>query len=125
MKKAKRRRRLGLLVFLLVVVIGFIFYDSNTRIVTDDYVLDYANLPAGFNDYRIVQLSDIHASTFGSRNETLLGAVKAARPDIIVITGDIISYYDGPDVISNVSAACPIPGRHSARLLCDRKSRMG
>ncbi len=64
--------------------------DSNTRIVTDYYDLYYENLPASFDGYRIVHLSDMHGRTFGKDNNILLSAVTEAEPHIIVITGDLL-----------------------------------
>ena len=53
--------------------------------------LYFGNLPAAFDGYRLVQLSDVHAAVFGRDNSTLIGAVKDAKPDVIVITGDLIN----------------------------------
>lgn len=49
-----------------------------------------AGLPAGFDGYRIVHLSDLHGHEFGDGNETLLSRVAEQKPDLIVLTGDII-----------------------------------
>lgn len=46
-------------------------------------------LPAAFEGYKIVQISDLHGAEFGEGNGKLLAAVKAEKPDIIVITGDL------------------------------------
>jgi predicted MPP superfamily phosphohydrolase len=54
----------------------------------------FPSLPPAFDGYRIAQLSDVHAAVFGKDNAAFLGAVKNARPDIIVITGDLINYDD-------------------------------
>lgn len=102
--RPRKRRRAGLLLFLPVLaLLAFLIYDSNTRLVTDTYQLRYDRLPAAFDGYRIVQLSDIHAAQFGEDNGVLLDAVADANPNIIVITGDLISYFDSLDVISAVT----------------------
>ena len=83
-----------LLVLLVVILIAAVLvYDSNTRIVATEYELFYPNLPAAFDGYRIVVLSDIHAAEFGKGNERLITEVKEAKPDIIAITGDFIDGY--------------------------------
>ncbi len=52
--------------------------------------LGFEELPAGFDGFRIVQLSDLHGSRFGENNARLLEAVAAEGPDIIVLTGDFL-----------------------------------
>lgn len=87
----KRRGRKGRVVFIIILlIISALLIDSNYRLVTTEYTIPVSGLPAGFNRYRIVQLSDIHASEFGEENKTLISAVKEQEPDIITITGDLI-----------------------------------
>lgn len=103
MKTNKKRRFIGLKLFLLVVVLlSVMVYDSNTRIVADEYPLYYNNLPAAFDGYRIAQLSDVHAAVFGADNTKLISTLRKTRPNIIVITGDLISYSDTSDDISQI-----------------------
>lgn len=53
--------------------------------------LSFPDLPAELEGYRIVQLSDLHASTAfrAWRTEAVVRLVNAARPDIICLTGDL------------------------------------
>jgi len=80
-----------LLVFLLLV--GVLYYDSNTRLVTTEYELHYTNLPEAFDGYRIVVLADLHGAELGEDNARLIAAVRAADPDIITIVGDLIDRF--------------------------------
>jgi predicted MPP superfamily phosphohydrolase len=82
------------LLLLLFFLAGILLYDGNTRIVTTEYELYYENLPDRFDGFRIAVLSDIHAAVFGDNNERLVTKVKAAQPDIIAITGDLIDGYE-------------------------------
>ena len=53
-----------------------------------------ADLPEGFDGYRIVQLSDLHVGTFGSDTTfvcKLVDKVNSLHPDLIVFTGDIVN----------------------------------
>ena len=43
------------------------------------------------NDIRILQISDYHNKKFKNKNKIVLDEVKNLKPDIIVITGDLIS----------------------------------
>ena len=108
MKKVKKRRRTGSFIFLLVVLlIAFLLYDSNTRIVTDEYTLYYEALPVSFNGYRIVQLTDIHAAGFGSGQTELIEAVSDANPNIIVITGDLIDSPEDLEIVQPLIESLP------------------
>jgi len=94
-KPARKRRSRFFLIILLVfiIAIGIMFYDSNTRIVTTEYLLHYANLPEPFDGFRIVVLADVHAAVFGENNARLIARVREASPDIIAIAGDLIDSY--------------------------------
>ncbi len=108
MNNAKKVRHTGLLIFLLaILLIAFLFYDSNTRIVVNDYKLFFNELPVSFNGYRIVQLSDIHAAVFDNDQTKILTAVKKARPDVIVITGDLIDGAADLDVVAPLIERLP------------------
>lgn len=51
-----------------------------------------AGLPAAFDGYRVLQLTDIHASRLltGRWVEAVVARSNALRPDLVVITGDLI-----------------------------------
>jgi predicted MPP superfamily phosphohydrolase len=106
MRKTKKRRHIGSrhigikIFLLLIVLVGALLYDSNARLAVDDYTLRYADLPKAFDGYRIVQLSDIHTAEFGKDNSTLIGDVAKAKPDIIAVTGDLVTAGDdmGEDI---------------------------
>jgi len=93
------KRRIGclgiFLIILLVITIPavIIWIDSNTRLVTTEYKLQYNNLPDQFDGYRIVLLADLHGAELGRDNERLVEQVIAANPDIIIIAGDLIDRY--------------------------------
>ncbi len=87
-----RKKRHGkLVVFLaLVAVLAVLIYDSNTRLVTEDFTLRSMRVPQSFDGFRIVHLSDLHETEFGANNCDLISAVADADPDIIAITGDLV-----------------------------------
>lgn len=53
-------------------------------------------LPESFDGFKIVQLSDLHNKVFGKDNLPLFKLSAAEKPDIIVMTGDMLS-HDAPD----------------------------
>lgn len=58
------------------------------------YTLEIPDLPAGFNDYRITHLSDLHLSVpMNRRNLSWMVAVaNRTLPDLMVITGDFATH---------------------------------
>ena len=104
MRKPRKGHRF-LLILLLLILIGLaIVYDSNTRLVTDEFTLGNASLPAVFEGFRVVQLSDLHTAVFGEGNRDLLDAVREARPDIIAITGDLLDDDTAEDYVRDLMA---------------------
>lgn len=52
---------------------------------------------------RVIQLSDLHSSSYGENNKKLLSRVQALKPDIIICTGDIVdSAVDDVDYALNL-----------------------
>lgn len=71
---------------LLGLTLFYFWYENNVlRIVRYD-----ARMPAGFEGFRIVHLSDLHDHRFGKDQRRLVRRIEAERPDVIVITGDLI-----------------------------------
>lgn len=74
----------------LVIGFGFVIYKGNTTIGTTFYEVKSNKLPASFDGYKIVQLSDLHDAQFGENHQDLVSKVKDVRPDAVFITGDFI-----------------------------------
>ena len=52
------------------------------------------DVPEGFEDYRIVQIADIHAGSWGENTDAMQKAVSIINklhPDLIVFTGDLVN----------------------------------
>lgn len=62
------------------------------------------------NTIRIVQLSDIHNSEFGEANARIVEKIQAQRPDIVLITGDIINSdeYVTKIAVNLISSLCKV-----------------
>lgn len=64
------------------------------RLELRQHSIALAGLPAAFEGYRIVQLSDLHVGTYGSDTtylSRLVDRVNGLRPDLIVFTGDLVN----------------------------------
>ncbi len=81
----------------MLCVIGTIFFTlfiwtvwGNTALMTNAVAISSSRIPAAFSGFRIAQVSDLHNAEFGKNNAELLKLLSESRPDIIVITGDLI-----------------------------------
>lgn len=54
------------------------------------YEIKNSKIPKAFDDFKIVQVSDLHNKSFGKNNEKLLKKIDGEKPDIVVITGDLV-----------------------------------
>ena len=81
----------------MLCVIGTIFFTlfiwtvwGNTALMTNAVAISSSRIPAAFSGFRIAQVSDLHNAEFGKNNAELLKLLSESKPDIIVITGDLI-----------------------------------
>ena len=79
-------------VILLVVLLLGVWWVlwANTALEVSEYSINSPEIPDGFDGFRIAQISDLHNTEFGENNEKLLQMLRAAEPDIIAITGDLV-----------------------------------
>ena len=78
-----------------------------------------SRLPEGFDGYRIVHLSDLHGHEYGEGNADLLARVAEQKPDLIVITGDVVDQESQlemiPALAKGLAAVAPayyVTGNH-------------
>ncbi len=95
-KKTSPLRRLIGALAALALLSAFLWW-SNTSLQVDTFTCNLPRLPADFEGFTIVQLSDLHGAQFGENNEKLLQTVAGAAPDLIVITGDLLDQGRDPE----------------------------
>ncbi len=77
------------------------------------YSIDSQLLPKSFDGFKIVHLSDLHNKVFGENNAPLLRLIEPEQPDIIIMTGDMIS-HNAPNteqflnLVKNMRQLCPV-----------------
>lgn len=97
---------------------------GNTALEANTITISSKRIPKAFNGFRIAHISDLHNAKLGAKNEKLLSMLGAAKPDIIVITGDIIdSRHTEIDIATDFAkeavklAPCYfVTGNHEARI---------
>lgn len=79
-------------ILMLTIIYGITYGRSVARI--EPISLKSTTLPESFDNYKIVQLSDIHIGNYGT-NKTIISSivekVNALNPDAIMITGDLVN----------------------------------
>ena len=113
--------------FLIVLIIVFIVYAfiENKILLT----VRYEKFGSGV---RIAQISDIHKRRFGNGNSELCERVRKESPDMIFVTGDIISRYvtdisAAADTLKGLSSIAPvymIYGNHEQDLRDDVRAEL-
>lgn len=109
--KENRSKRIWALVGICIVVLmlGGSLSTSAHALTTTHY-----NLPSStISSLRILQLTDLHNSEFGSDNSRLLTAVREQSPDLIFLTGDLLNSDEertdiATDLISQLCEIAPV-----------------
>ena len=88
-KKARRAviAAVGLLLF--GIFAGWLIHSNTVPSLTGITVAS-DRLPAAFEGFRIVQISDLHDAEYGEDHARTLALIREAKPDIIVLTGDLV-----------------------------------
>jgi len=85
----------------------------NRKLKLTQYSYTNKKLPASFDGYKILHISDLHGLFFGGNQSEIHSLIKKNRPDMIVLTGDIID-KDNRDIgavkalVSNTGKIAPI-----------------
>lgn len=94
---------------------------ENLTVGVSRYSAASRNVPRPFNGWKIAVVSDLHGAEFGKDNKKLIDLVRAERPDMIAVTGDLID-SDEIDVaaktvkgLMTVAPCYYVPGNHESR----------
>ena len=77
-----------LIAVLLVLIIWTIW--GNTALMVSTVTVSSNRIPTAFNGFLIAQVSDLHNAVFGENNVELLQILSECKPNIIVVTGDLV-----------------------------------
>lgn len=120
------KRRVSVLIMAAVLVPALLIWLlwANSSPAATQVAVASGALPGAFEGFKIAHVSDLHNAVFGRENEKLLSLIRAAEPDIIAITGDLIDsrHTDIDSALAFVEAAAEIApvyyvtGNHESRL---------
>lgn len=117
------KKRILTVLLLLLALIGWGMTENQMLTVTPISVVS-PDLPEAFEGFRIAHISDLHNAELGKDNTKLLTALRAAAPDIIVFTGDMVDsrrtdFGVAFRLITQAQEIAPcyyVTGNHEARL---------
>lgn len=97
----------GLLVLLIPpVFIAYGAWIGRERPQVKEVELEFQNLPEGFDGYRLIHISDIHARSFSKRHDSLkkiIEIINGLDPDMVAFTGDLITLDSSEiDVVKDI-----------------------
>lgn len=133
MKIIEKKRHFIRKAVYLCLIIFFIWVTLDNALIHTTYTtVQIKGLPDSFSGYRIVQVSDLHNNMYGINQSYLISRIKAANPDIIVITGDLVdrNTADVDNAMAFVERAVQIApvfyvsGNHEADILDKYKDLM-
>lgn len=97
-----KKRRAIILIILIVICLGSaISLLLSWKALSVSYY-EYYNEKIE-NAFKIVQLSDLHNSCFGEENSRLIKRIEEEKPDLILMTGDMLNgYEDRTDIVTDL-----------------------
>ena len=88
-KQVKYLKAISITLFLIIAI--FIYcYAQNNWIKVENIKVEINHLPKELNDMKIAHISDIHLPKNAANINAIVDKVKKQKPDLIVMTGDII-----------------------------------
>ena len=86
-----KNKKIIVSICIVLIFISIVMCFINKIDVTK-YTISNEKIPEEFNGFKIVQLSDFHSQGYRDTTEKLISKVKDINPDIIVMTGDMVSW---------------------------------
>lgn len=92
---------------LLFILLGCIIYNiiDNQRFVLVEQEIYIDRLPASFDGFRILQISDLHGKSFGTKQADLIKFINHLDYDMIALTGDMC---DHPQFVDSMERLQPL-----------------
>ena len=81
------------LIFCGTMLYGYWFGRKQLRVIETTYTS--TQVPAAFNDYKIVHISDLHLSSFADSPaflQRIIDTINAQQPNLICFTGDFVGF---------------------------------
>ena len=80
------------IIFFLILIVVFLYTYSIKKVDITRYTVKSDKVSKQFDNYTIVQLSDFHSKGYKDTIGIIINEIEKINPDIIVMTGDMISW---------------------------------
>lgn len=110
---------IGIFIAVCIIFISIFTVYSNNQITISEQRITISDLPLEFENFTILQITDLHERVFGEEQQKLLSAINSVDYDAIVFTGDMLDdpesknydpFYTLIDGIWNKDMAFFVPG---------------
>lgn len=97
------------------VLVGYGFLAGRQRYTVEEVAVPIANLPAGLDGLRLLQLTDVHASAYLPVEEVrrVVGLASELKADLVFHTGDFITSRGDP-LAEAIAELSRVPARYAA-----------
>lgn len=109
-------------IVIIVLLIGLVFWFLHLErysIVIKRYTIAIPNLPADFQGFTILHISDLHNKEFGDDQKEILNLINQEKFDLVAVTGDLIDKHNPKSasaikLLANLSSTPTffVPGNH-------------
>ena len=91
----KKHPIIKFLIIFTLVIIALLLYSrfcATKGLVTKEYKITNSNIQDNFHGFKIAHISDIHYGRTTDKNdlEKIVNEINLLKPDIVVLTGDLI-----------------------------------
>ena len=113
-----------LISIILLFLISLYLYYENNYLQVSNYTIESNKIPKIFDGFKVVQISDFHNTKSKKLTNDLVEEIENSKPDIIVLTGDLIDSYKlnintAISFVKKITSIAPVyyvTGNHEARI---------
>ena len=118
------KRALADAFFKLCGFLYYLFYPANNAIEVSRVAFASEKTPTAFDGCVLIQISDLHGKVFRNDSQRLFQLVEREKPDLILITGDLVDernfdLQEAARVVARANAIAPVfyvSGNHESNL---------
>lgn len=121
-----KKPKFMILILIFIVIFGIFIYNvyDNNRVIVVEEEVKIKDLPKAFENFTILQMSDLHEKEFGDNQKDLLTIINSIDYDMIAITGDMYSsnskndkpFLDLLEGINNKEYMFYVSGNHGPKI---------